>query len=70
MDLPDKELTQKISACAYRVHNVPGAGVLVKVYETAMAVEMDRQGLKAISVTECTISLVFSPVFGVATTVA
>lgn len=46
MDLPDKELTQTIIACAYRVHNVLGAGFLEKVYETAMAVEMVGQGLK------------------------
>ena len=46
MDLPDKELTQTIIACAYRVHDVLGTGFLEKVYETAMAVEMVGQGLK------------------------
>jgi hypothetical protein len=33
MDLSDKELTQKIIACAYAVHNALGAGFLEKVYE-------------------------------------
>lgn len=41
-----KGLTQKIIACAYAVHNGLGGGFLEKVYENAMAVEMDAQGLK------------------------
>jgi GxxExxY protein len=47
MDLPDQELTGKIIAWTYAVHNALGAGFLEKVYETAMAVEMDSRGLGA-----------------------
>ena len=46
MDLPDKELTKKIIACAYVVHNTLGTGFLEKVYENAMLVEMGSQGIK------------------------
>ncbi|MEN8128933.1 MAG: GxxExxY protein [Pseudomonadota bacterium] len=46
MELRDKELTEKIIACAYKVHNTLGAGFLEKVYENAMAIEMERQALK------------------------
>ncbi len=46
MDLPDQELTQKIIACTYAVHNALGAGFLEKVYENAMVIEMGSQGLK------------------------
>ncbi len=46
MELFNKELTEKVIACAYAVHKALGAGFLEKVYENAMAVEMDIQGLK------------------------
>ncbi len=46
MELSNKELTEKVIACAYAVHKALGAGFLEKVYENAMAVEMDIQGLK------------------------
>ena len=46
MDLPDKELTKKIIACAYIVHNGLGTGFLEKVYENAMLVEMGSQCIK------------------------
>ncbi len=45
MGLPDQELTQKIIACAYAVHNALGAGFLEKVYENAMLVEMYNKAL-------------------------
>lgn len=41
----DKALTEKIIACAYRVHNTLGAGFLEKVYENAMAIELADQSL-------------------------
>ena len=45
MTLPDQELTERIIGCAYRVHNALGAGFLEKVYENAMAVELETQGI-------------------------
>ena len=44
--MSEKELTQKIIGCAYRVHNALGAGFLEAVYEKAMVVEMNAQGLE------------------------
>jgi GxxExxY protein len=38
-------LTEKIIGCAYTVSNRLGAGFLEKVYENAMVVELDKQGL-------------------------
>jgi GxxExxY protein len=46
MDLCDRELTEKIIACAYKVHNALGPAFLEKVYENAMALEMECQALK------------------------
>jgi len=44
-----KELTDKIIACFYRVYTNLGYGFLEKVYENAMLVELNKNGLKAIS---------------------
>jgi len=41
------KLTEKIIACAYKVHNTLGAGFLEKVYENAMMIELRKQGLGA-----------------------
>jgi GxxExxY protein len=43
-----QELTSKIIACAYKVHNTLGAGFLEKVYENALKLELIKQGLTAI----------------------
>jgi GxxExxY protein len=43
--LPDAKLTEQIIACAYRVHNTLGAGFLEKVYENAMVIELEAQGI-------------------------
>ena len=45
MGLPNQELTRKIIACAYTVHNALGAGFLEKVHENAMLVEMYNKSL-------------------------
>ena len=45
MTLPDEELTERIIACAYRVHKALGGGFLEKVYENAMAIELEQQGI-------------------------
>lgn len=41
------KLTEKIIACAYKVHNTLGAGFLEKVYENAMMIELRKQGIDA-----------------------
>ena len=46
MEIPDRDLTEKIIGCAYSVHNVLGAGFLEKVYENALALELTEQGLQ------------------------
>jgi GxxExxY protein len=38
-------VTQKIIACAIEVHRIMGPGLLERVYETAMCIEMDDLGL-------------------------
>ena len=42
------EITEKIIGAFYRVYNTLGYGFLEKVYQNAMVVELQRQGLKAI----------------------
>jgi len=43
--MEDEELTEKIIGCAYKVHNAPGPGVLEKVYENALRIEIEKLGL-------------------------
>jgi len=38
-------LTERIIGCAYRVHNELGPGFLEKVYENALRIELQEQGL-------------------------
>ena len=45
VDLPDKELTDKILAAAIRVHRELGPGYLESIYEEAMCVELVAMGL-------------------------
>ena len=40
--------TEKIINCIYRVSNTLGSGFLEKVYENALAIELQENGLKAI----------------------
>jgi len=42
--LEDKDLTEKIIACAFRVHQQLGAGFVEKVYENAMIIELRKLG--------------------------
>lgn len=46
MGMKDEALTEKIIGCAFKVHNVLGAGFMEKVYENALRIELIRQGLK------------------------
>ncbi len=39
------DLTEKIIGCAFKVHNALGPGFLEKVYENALGIELQRQGL-------------------------
>ncbi len=43
--MEDKELTERIIACAFKVHQALGAGFMEKVYENAMLIELQRNGL-------------------------
>ena len=49
IDMLHKELTDRIIACFYRVYTNLGYGFLEKVYENAMLIELNKNGLKAIS---------------------
>ena len=42
------DLTRKIIACAYKVHNTLGGGFLEKVYENSMMIELKKAGLQAV----------------------
>ena len=41
--MTDDELTEKIIACAFKVHKALGCGFSERVYENAMRVELARQ---------------------------
>jgi GxxExxY protein len=43
--MEQKELTEKIIACAYRVYNTMGFGYLESVYEKCMLIELRECGL-------------------------
>jgi GxxExxY protein len=47
-DLPHSDVTEKIIACMYQVHNELGAGFTEKVYRRALALLLREQGLTAI----------------------
>lgn len=44
-----EELTGRVIKCAYRVLNTLGCGFLEKVYERAMMVALEQEGLQAIN---------------------
>ena len=43
--MEEKELTHKIIGCAMKVHNVLGNGFQEVIYQRALAIEMNKQGL-------------------------
>jgi GxxExxY protein len=43
--LTHKEITERIIGCAFKVHNQLGHGFLERVYENAMAIELEKHGL-------------------------
>ncbi len=40
-----EDMTYKITGCAMKVHSVLGNGFQEVIYQRALAIEMDRQGL-------------------------
>jgi len=51
----DDPLTRKIIACAIEVHKRLGPGLLEKLYQGSMAIEMDLCGLKVEKVSQRTL---------------
>lgn len=45
-DMPENVITQRIIKCAIEVHKQLGPGLLEGIYEDAMAVEFELEGLK------------------------
>jgi len=45
---PHSEVTDKIIAAAYDVHNQLGFGFAEKIYENAMTIKLGQKGLKAV----------------------
>ncbi|MEN7972761.1 MAG: GxxExxY protein [Verrucomicrobiota bacterium] len=45
--MDQKELTEKIIGCAYRVYNKMGYGFLESVYEKCLMIELKKAGLQA-----------------------
>lgn len=43
---PDSELTGKIIGCAMEVHKILGNGFQEVIYQRALAIEMNRQGIE------------------------
>jgi GxxExxY protein len=43
--MTDDQLTERIIACAFKVHNALGPGFSEKVYENAMRIELGRQSI-------------------------
>ena len=39
-----KEITEQIIKCAYKVHNILGYGFLEKVYQKALRIELEKSG--------------------------
>ena len=48
-DFKSKELTEKIIEIFYRVYNKLGYGFLEKIYENAIMLEFEREGIPAVS---------------------
>ena len=44
--MKEEALTKTIIGCAFKVHNVLGAGFAEKVYENALQIELAKQGLE------------------------
>ena len=51
-----QELTAQIIQCAYTVHNTLGFGFLEAVYQNALLIELEKNGLKAVKETPIRVS--------------
>ena len=45
-DMALDEITDRVIACCFRVHKALGPGFLEKVYENALMVELEKQGIQ------------------------
>ena len=45
-DMPENKVTEKIIKCAIEVHKQLGPGLLESIYESALTVEFDLEGLQ------------------------
>lgn len=45
--MKDKEITEQIIGCAFKIHRALGAGFLEKIYENALVIELCKMGLHA-----------------------
>lgn len=43
--LVNRQLSEQVIGCAYKVHRTLGSGFLEKVYENALAIELEKKGL-------------------------
>lgn len=55
-DFKHKELTEKIISIFYRVYNKLGYGFLEKVYENTMIIELEKEGIPAVSQSAISVS--------------
>ena len=44
--MENEVITGRIIKCAFKVHNILGAGFLEKVYEKALIIELDKAGFQ------------------------
>ena len=45
--MKDKEITEQIIGCAFKIHRALGSGFLEKIYENALVIELCKMGLHA-----------------------
>jgi GxxExxY protein len=48
-DVKHKALTEKIIGVSYKVYNTLGYGFLEKIYENAMMIELEKEGIPAVA---------------------
>ena len=46
MEIPERDIAEKVIACAFAVHNDLGPGFLERVYENALAIELAEHRLQ------------------------
>lgn len=43
--MKDKDITEQIIGCAFKIHRALGSGFLEKIYENALVIELGKMGL-------------------------